>query len=78
MDDNERVAEPFKNLKDLYEGIESLSYWPEVYNLRRSTTYVYKASDFNNKDDRPERLQRDEVPKTIICHDLMGGYLEDK
>lgn len=78
MEANERVARPFKNLSELYDKLDSLPYWPGVVDLRKSRDYVFRGTDVDAQIDKPERLQRGDKPKTIVCHDLMGGYLEDK
>ncbi|XP_011498269.1 PREDICTED: cytosolic endo-beta-N-acetylglucosaminidase [Ceratosolen solmsi marchali] len=78
MEVNERVVSPLKNLKELYNKIDSLVYWPGIFDLCKSTDYVYQGNDIDAYIDNPKRLQRNNVPKTIVCHDLKGGYLEDK
>ncbi|OXU26644.1 hypothetical protein TSAR_007883 [Trichomalopsis sarcophagae] len=78
MEENKRVVQPFKSLEDLYSKIDKLEYWSGIIGLRKSTDYVYQGTDIDAQIDRPRKLQRDSVPKTIVCHDLMGGYLEDK
>ncbi|XP_014211240.1 cytosolic endo-beta-N-acetylglucosaminidase [Copidosoma floridanum] len=78
MEANERVVKPFNNLNELYSEIDSLVCWPGILELRKSTDYVHRGTDVDTQVDRPERLRRDDVPKTIVCHDMMGGYLEDK
>lgn len=78
MEENKRVVQPFESLKDLYSKIDKLEYWSGTIGLRKSTDYAYQGTDIDAQIDRPRRLQRDNVPKTIVCHDLMGGYLEDK
>ena len=78
MEANERVARPFKNLSELYSELDSLMPWPGIVKLRKNADYVYRGTDIDTQFDKPERLQRDDVPKTIVCHDFKGGYLEDK
>lgn len=78
MDANERVVKPFNNLKELYSEINSLNHWPGIIELRKTDDYVYKGTDIDVQIERPEKLSRKNVPKTIVCHDFKGGYLEDK
>jgi hypothetical protein len=78
MEVNKRVAHPFKSLNEVYSKIDSLVYWPGIVDLQKSTDFVYSGNDVDSYIDSPERLQRNNVPKTIVCHDMMGGYLEDK
>lgn len=78
MEANERIARPFKNFTELYEKIDKLTYWPAILDLRKSTDYVYRGTDVSSFVDKPPKIERGNVPKTIVCHDLMGGYLEDR
>uniref|UniRef100_A0ABD2WL15 Cytosolic endo-beta-N-acetylglucosaminidase n=1 Tax=Trichogramma kaykai TaxID=54128 RepID=A0ABD2WL15_9HYME len=76
MQENERTVKPFKNLEELYKRISSLASWQGVVNLRKSTDYVYSADE--TQIENKKKISKTSVPKTIVCHDLMGGYLEDR
>ncbi|CAK9803833.1 Cytosolic endo-beta-N-acetylglucosaminidase [Anthophora plagiata] len=70
-------SKPFKTLKEFYENVDNLKPWPSIKNLRETTNYVYRGSDVNAQKIYLEKLTRQDQPKTLFCHDLQGGYLED-
>lgn len=81
MDTTFRVTKPLRTLEELYDSLENLTPWPlEIIKLRESAEYVYAVNDMNNNGRMTtlSRLNRDEQPRTIICHDMKGGYLEDR
>lgn len=76
--ENKLVSKPFKNLDELYNGIENLEPWFDIIKLRESTEYVYSGKELDENVSRLAKLTRDRLPRTLICHDMKGGYLEDK
>ncbi|KAK0168238.1 hypothetical protein PV327_002062 [Microctonus hyperodae] len=80
MDSESRVAKPFRSLDELYNSLDNLKPWPKIIKLRESAEYVYTTNDMrdNGRIVQLPKLDRDQQPRTIICHDLKGGYLQDK
>lgn len=74
----DRVARPFKTLEELYSNLDNLTPWPDTVELRESAEYVFLAENAETLNEKLEKLDRDQQPKTICCHDMRGGYLEDR
>ncbi|XP_017887625.1 cytosolic endo-beta-N-acetylglucosaminidase [Ceratina calcarata] len=71
-------AQPFKSLKELYDNVGNLKPWPSVKRLRESTDYVYRGSEVNLQQVQLNKIDRQDNPRTLVCHDMIGGYLEDR
>lgn len=78
------VCKPIKNLTELCDCLENPPEWTNwlIDRVPRSQ-YVIKnePSDCHIKSEScysSPRLDARSVPRTIVCHDMKGGYLQDR
>ncbi|EZA56459.1 Cytosolic endo-beta-N-acetylglucosaminidase [Ooceraea biroi] len=73
------VSAPFKTLSELYDALDvglMIDFPSSAKWLRESADYAYRGSDINK--EFPRKLDRLVQPRTLVCHDMKGGYLEDR
>ncbi|XP_015609952.1 uncharacterized protein LOC107274903 [Cephus cinctus] len=73
-----KVSKPIVDLEELYKNINCLPEWLETVKLRENAEFVFRGSQISVDGEVLRKESRDAMPKTILCHDMMGGYLEDR
>lgn len=78
------ICEPVLSLAELWNVVEKPPKWIQriVELSPRSPTVIQNVQNdchVNKKDFVPKlRLDKNSTPRTLVCHDMMDGYLEDK
>lgn len=78
------ICEPVVSLEQLWSIVENPPKWTQrIVDLSpRGATVVQNVQNdchVGKKDFVPKlRLDRNSTPRTLVCHDMMNGYLEDR
>lgn len=78
------ICEPVVSLSQLWTVVENPPKWIQrIVDLSpRSAIVVQNVQNdchVGKKNFVPKlRLDRNSTPRTLVCHDMMNGYLEDK
>eukprot|EP00088_Acartia_fossae_P023032 TRINITY_DN2410_c0_g1_i2.p1 TRINITY_DN2410_c0_g1~~TRINITY_DN2410_c0_g1_i2.p1 ORF type:complete len:563 (-),score=80.24 TRINITY_DN2410_c0_g1_i2:187-1875(-) len=76
---------PLKNLEELFSWCPDVELIQEQkFDITRSKKYLDGKEWKNNNQDwtwlvkHPLKLHSKAKPRTLVCHDMMGGYIEDR
>lgn len=69
---------PLETAEQLFQWIPKSHPWKVVPLINKSDICYEPVIDSCHTINIPKSFQRNTLPRTIFCHDLKGGYLEDK
>ena len=69
---------PLETAEQLFQWVPKSNPWKVVPLINKSDICYEPIIDSCHTFIIPKCFQRNTVPRTIFCHDLKGGYLEDR
>lgn len=70
---------PIDDIEDVINWKKPVVGWATlVKKLKKRTDYCSNSYPACSANCRPNFVKADSVPKTLVCHDMKGGYLADK
>lgn len=82
MDSQETVCSPILSVEEL-ENFKIPSWTNSIFPLQSKNNWCISTNNIQCHEDIQKwkvqpRYLSNTVPRTIVCHDMKGGYLEDR